>query len=547
MTVVVEVELESEPKDVVVIKNVEVEPHSETNLIQRPVTKLEPEIEEADSATMSGGDGENLWVSLLGLFVHFFFVAIPRDIIRVVKMKPKSVKGQTVVITGGASGLGQRMAEMFALDHGANVAIIDVDKVKAEETVNSIKCRGGTAKYWFCDITKDEDMNKVADEIRDEFGHVHIVICNAAILYFGHMMELTTAQLQRATNVNLMGTIITIRAFLPEMEKVNNGQFVTVSSVAGFFGETYGMAYCPSKFAVRGVMESLENEMRDRGLDGIKCTTVCPWFIRTPMILNMGMRPTSRLLPFMSVTRAAKQIIDAVLKEKSVSFVPWMVAVLVGSRSFLAHHMQKAGRNFLNARYEPIPKSELLEVNNNNEPPVTKLTSSSPPYSTNHATSNSNIDTDSTHSSTEIDSDDAALGSSCDDKMAEKRYTGKPTSPGNLKSYFRLAPLFWYAIILPALLFTFLTWYRPELVRVIPVIGEFAYNLGTTQSNLVLWINIGALVAHIGEAIFAVYLCDQLAINHASTLKWFIQTFLVGFSSLSILFAYKKKVSKNKD
>lgn len=116
------------------------------------------------------------------------------------------------------------------------------------------------------------------------------------------------------------------------MEKFNSGQIVTVGSVAGYFGETYGMAYCPAKFAIRGMMECLEMEMRDRGFDGIKCTTVSPWFIRTPMILNMGMRPTSRFLPFMSINRAVTQIVDAILKEKIVSFIPFMVGVIVFAR-----------------------------------------------------------------------------------------------------------------------------------------------------------------------------------------------------------------------
>uniref|UniRef100_A0A914Z6C4 Uncharacterized protein n=1 Tax=Panagrolaimus superbus TaxID=310955 RepID=A0A914Z6C4_9BILA len=207
-------------------------------------------------------------------------------------MKRKSIKDQTIVITGGASGIGQRMAEMLSLEYGANVAIIDVDKSKGDETVEGIIEKGGNAKAWQCDITDEDAMKKCAEEIKDEFGTVDIVICNAAILFFGHMMDLTTKQLQRAMDVNVMGTLITIRAFLPDMEERNSGQIVAVASIAGFAGETYGIAYCPTKFAVRGIMECLQMEFRDRGLDGIICTTVCPWFIRTPMILNMGMRPT---------------------------------------------------------------------------------------------------------------------------------------------------------------------------------------------------------------------------------------------------------------
>ncbi|KAE9547951.1 hypothetical protein FO519_008840 [Halicephalobus sp. NKZ332] len=281
---------------------------------------------------MTSGDGTGMYMSTLGLILHMLLVALPKDIWRLLTLKRKSIRGQTVVITGGASGLGQKMAEILSLQEGANVAIIDVDEIKSMETCETIRKQGGSIKYWICDITKAEQMNKVADEIRNTFGNVNIVVCNAAILYFGHMMELTTQQLQRAFDVNVMGTLITIRAFLPEMERLNSGQIVSISSVTGYFGETYGMAYCPTKFAVRGIMECLQMEFRDRGLNGIICTTVYPWFIRTPMILNMGMRPTSRLLPFMSVNRAGNQIIDAILKEKIVSFIPLTVGMIVMAR-----------------------------------------------------------------------------------------------------------------------------------------------------------------------------------------------------------------------
>uniref|UniRef100_A0A914RR84 Uncharacterized protein n=1 Tax=Parascaris equorum TaxID=6256 RepID=A0A914RR84_PAREQ len=127
--------------------------------------------------------------------------------------------------------------------------------------------------------------------------HVDIVICNAAILFFGHALQFSASQLQKSLNVNIMGTINTIRAFLRPMEERNDGHIVAISSIAGYCGETYGLAYCPTKFAIRGVMECLEMEMRDRGLYGINFTTLCPYFARTPMITNMGMRPTSPFIP----------------------------------------------------------------------------------------------------------------------------------------------------------------------------------------------------------------------------------------------------------
>ncbi|VDK32545.1 unnamed protein product [Gongylonema pulchrum] len=74
-------------------------------------------------------------------------------------------------------------------------------------------------------------------------GFVDIVICNAAVLYFGRILDLTTSQIQKSVNVNVIGTINTIRAFLRPMEQRNEGQIVAISSIAGFCGETNGVAY----------------------------------------------------------------------------------------------------------------------------------------------------------------------------------------------------------------------------------------------------------------------------------------------------------------
>ncbi|VDK48024.1 unnamed protein product [Anisakis simplex] len=234
--------------------------------------------------------------SSVGALVHILFVAIPKDLWRWRNLTPKDVRNKTIVITGAASGLGKAMAELFAIDYGAKVAIVDVNEISASCYTQLVACKSSNS------------------------GQVDIVICNAAILFFGHALQLTTAQLQKSFNVNIMGTVNTIRAFLRDMEERNDGQIVVISSIAGCFGETNGLAYCPSKFAVRGVMESIQMEMRDRGLNGIKFTTIYPYFVRTPMILKMGMRPTS---------------------------------------SLTSNNVRMAIREYLNCRYEPMEKLEL--------------------------------------------------------------------------------------------------------------------------------------------------------------------------------------------
>lgn len=115
-------------------------------------------------------EDEGIFASTLGLVLHMLWVAIPKDIARLIRMKAKSIRGQTVVITGGASGIGQRMAEVLSLEHGAKVAIIDVNKAKADETSRGIEEKGGTAKAWKCDIKDPKAMQICADEIKLQFG-----------------------------------------------------------------------------------------------------------------------------------------------------------------------------------------------------------------------------------------------------------------------------------------------------------------------------------------------------------------------------------------
>ncbi|KAK6113837.1 short chain dehydrogenase family protein [Brugia pahangi] len=297
--------------------------------------------------------------SSIGMFLHVLFVAGPLDFWYWIRSSLKSVNGRTVVITGGASGIGKRLAELLAIRFGAKVAILDINEHGAQETVDNIIRGGGIAHCWRCDISRAEEVNDCARQIDFTFGNVDIVVCNAAILYIGGMLDLTTAQLQNSLDVNVMGTINTIRAFLRSMEQRNEGQIVAISSIAGFCGETNGIAYCSTKFAIRGVMQCLQMEMKDKGLNGIRCTTVCPYFTRTPMILNLGMRPTSIWLPFMSVDRCACQIVDAILREKSIAFVPHYISIIAQLKGLLSERVESACREYLNCRYEPLKHEEV--------------------------------------------------------------------------------------------------------------------------------------------------------------------------------------------
>ncbi|KAJ1374763.1 hypothetical protein KIN20_037525 [Parelaphostrongylus tenuis] len=296
-------------------------------------------------------------LSTIGVIIHLILIDIPKDVIKWITLSEKDVKGQLVVITGGASGLGKRIAQILSLEKGARLVLLDVNIQGADETVTSIIRKGGKASAYYCDVRFEEELKTTAEKIWNEhaLGNVDILVCNAAVLSYALFKELSVEQLRQSLEVNVLGTINTIRAFLKPMEEKNSGQIVAVSSIAGFSGETFGLAYCPTKFAVRAVMECLQMELRDRGLEGIVCTTLCPYFARTPMVLDMGMRPTCMWFPFMSVESCSRRMINAILKDKYIAFIPNYVSLVAMIKGLLSVNTERfASRLFGNQMYADV-------------------------------------------------------------------------------------------------------------------------------------------------------------------------------------------------
>uniref|UniRef100_A0A914LD02 Uncharacterized protein n=1 Tax=Meloidogyne incognita TaxID=6306 RepID=A0A914LD02_MELIC len=146
---------------------------------------------------------------VLGVILILLFVGLPKDLWRWLRLRRKCVRGKTVVITGGASGIGKRLAELFSEPEklGAQVAIIDRNLKGAEQVAQEINKLGGVAEAWECDISDEDSMKVCVKEINEKFGSVDIVICNAAILYFALTNQLKSEEIKTAFNVNVIGTI----------------------------------------------------------------------------------------------------------------------------------------------------------------------------------------------------------------------------------------------------------------------------------------------------------------------------------------------------
>lgn len=170
---------------------------------------------------------------------------------------------RVALVTGAASGIGAALAR--DLDRrGVQLALCDVDEAGLEQLVDTFR---GTPLVARVDVSDEHAVRAFAEQARSKLGAPHLVIANAGIAHIGTVAESTTEEIRRVIDVNLWGGIHTTRAVLPSMLEAREGTIVLVSSVFGLIGVAGQSAYCAAKAGVKGFGESLDLEVRGRGLD----------------------------------------------------------------------------------------------------------------------------------------------------------------------------------------------------------------------------------------------------------------------------------------
>ncbi|ETN82988.1 hypothetical protein NECAME_07642 [Necator americanus] len=195
-------------------------------------------------------------------------------------------------------------------------------------------------------------------------GTVNICIVNAAVLKFGEFEDLTYNDYKLNTNVNVLGHIYTIKAFLPEMIAAKRGQIVSIGSICSYYGERYGTAYCSAKFACRGFMEALQMEIIEKGLfNKIILTSIFPYFVKTGFIENLE-EPYSTFFDVIPLEKCAREVVEAILKEKQTHFIPGSIGPLcVFLKCFVTRSILPYARKVFNFSYEPRRKmSRVIET-----------------------------------------------------------------------------------------------------------------------------------------------------------------------------------------
>jgi len=209
----------------------------------------------------------------------------------------RSLEGKVAVVTGASRGVGAGVARALARE-GVALGL-------ASRSGDDLGIEGAVAGP--ADVRSPADMERIVAETVDRFGRLDIVVANAGVGAYGPFLELDPEHLDEIVDVNVKGTLYTVRAALPHLLAAGEADVVTLASVAGLRGLPLEAVYCASKFAQVGFTRSLDHELRERG---VRCTNVCPGGVATDFAMGRGRTPD---MPELATMMSPEDVADVVV------------------------------------------------------------------------------------------------------------------------------------------------------------------------------------------------------------------------------------------
>ncbi|RMI91083.1 short-chain dehydrogenase [Streptomyces sp. ZS0098] len=176
-------------------------------------------------------------------------------------MSRVSLEGKVAVVTGAARGVGELLARKLSA-RGVKVALVGLEP----DALKNVSARlHSDSDHWHADVTDPEAMARVAAEVRERFGRVDIVVANAGVATGGPFTESDPDAWRRVIEVNLIGSAVTARAFLPLLAE-RGGYLLQIASLAAITPAPMMTAYCASKSGVEAYAHALRAEVAHRGV-----------------------------------------------------------------------------------------------------------------------------------------------------------------------------------------------------------------------------------------------------------------------------------------
>jgi short-subunit dehydrogenase len=223
---------------------------------------------------------------------------------------------QTVVISGGSSGIGLDLAKAYA-KQGANLVLMARNQQRLDTAVKDCQQVAGSASQtilaYSVDVADQTQLDACVANIKEQVNVPDILILSAGIVASEHFLEQSDQGFDDIYQINVLGSRAVARAFLPDMVNNGKGQLCFVGSLGGLIS-TYGYsAYSASKFAVVGMAGALRQELH---ASGVGVSVLCPPEVDTPMVANEAhnILPQTRFIKDVGGTLKVETVTQSALK-----------------------------------------------------------------------------------------------------------------------------------------------------------------------------------------------------------------------------------------
>ena len=259
----------------------------------------------------------------------------------------RSVKGKSVLITGGAMGMGRLFAERAVAEGASAVVLWDVDEDALNRTLDDLSDGPAPVSGYVVDLADPDAISATAAAVREDVGTIEILLNNAGIVRGNaYFWETDPRRDTRATiDVNTLAPMYVAHEFLPDMVSApGQTRLLNLASAAGFTPNPRMAVYAASKWAVIGWSDSVRLELKQAGVEHVKVTTVCPYYVRTGMFEGAKSAP---LLPILDPAEVVDEAWTAMLAGSPFVVLPKTVmlsevlkgVIPIGLRDFIADHV----------------------------------------------------------------------------------------------------------------------------------------------------------------------------------------------------------------
>lgn len=258
----------------------------------------------------------------------------------------KKIAGKTYVIIGASSGMGRGVAQQLG-KYKANVVLAARRTELLAEIADSIRKSGGSAIAVTADISKPEDIRKVAETAVQQYGKIDVWINMAGVTAVGRFWEVPIEDQMRVIDVNLKGFFYSSRIALEQFMKQDEGVLINVSSAMAEIPLAYQSGYSATKSGIRSLDLALGQELRLNGYDKIKIVTIEPWAVDTPIWKHAA--NYTGVEPKMSMMDQPDKVVNAILRKslrpRKIVAVGWKAQVSSFSANVFPRLSEHLGGN----------------------------------------------------------------------------------------------------------------------------------------------------------------------------------------------------------